>query len=48
VTATIETGIVSSRAHRAYLDGLGGNFDPGKFLRASASSAGTRLAASTT
>jgi LmbE family N-acetylglucosaminyl deacetylase len=36
VTATLDTGIASLRAHRAYLDGLGGDFDPDTFLRESA------------
>ncbi len=42
VTATIEAGITSLRAHRAYLDGLGGDFDPDKFLRASAAATGSK------
>ena len=33
VTDTIEFGIASLREHRAYLEGLGGNHDPGQFLR---------------
>src|SRR5271170_1338636 len=33
VTATIGTGIASLKEHRAYLDGLGGDFDPDQFLR---------------
>jgi LmbE family N-acetylglucosaminyl deacetylase len=33
VTATIEAGIASLREHRAYLDGLGRDFDPDEFLR---------------
>jgi LmbE family N-acetylglucosaminyl deacetylase len=33
VTATIDAGIASLREHRAYLDGLGGDFDPDDFLR---------------
>jgi len=33
VTATIEAGIASLREHRAYLAGLGGDFDPDEFLR---------------
>jgi len=33
VTATIDTGIASLREHRAYLEGLGRDFDPGEFLR---------------
>src|SRR5215831_2542166 len=32
-TATIEAGIASLREHKAYLDGLGGDFDPDDFLR---------------
>ena len=33
VTATIGAGVASLREHRAYLDGLGGDFDPDEFLR---------------
>jgi LmbE family N-acetylglucosaminyl deacetylase len=33
VTATIGAGVDSLREHRAYLDGLGGDFDPDEFLR---------------
>ena len=33
VTATIDTGVASLREHRAYLDGLGNDFDPDEFLR---------------
>lgn len=33
VTDTIEAGIASLKEHRAYLDGLGGDFDPDQFLR---------------
>jgi LmbE family N-acetylglucosaminyl deacetylase len=33
VGATIDAGIASLREHRAYLDGLGGDFDPDEFLR---------------
>ena len=33
VTETIDAGIASLREHRAYLDGLGGDFDPDEFLR---------------
>jgi LmbE family N-acetylglucosaminyl deacetylase len=32
VTATIDDGIESLKAHRAYLDGLGRDFDPAEFL----------------
>lgn len=33
VTGTIEAGIASLREHSAYLEGLGGGFDPDEFLR---------------
>jgi len=33
VGTTIETGIASLTEHRAYIDGLGTDFDPGEFLR---------------
>jgi LmbE family N-acetylglucosaminyl deacetylase len=33
VTETIDAGIASLREHRAYLDGLGRDFDPDQFLR---------------
>jgi LmbE family N-acetylglucosaminyl deacetylase len=33
VTQTIDAGVASLREHRAYLDGLGGDFDPDEFLR---------------
>jgi LmbE family N-acetylglucosaminyl deacetylase len=33
VTDTIDAGIASLREHQAYLDGLGGDFDPDSFLR---------------
>ena len=33
VTATIDAGIASLREHRAYIDGLGRDFDPDEFLR---------------
>ena len=33
VTTTIDAGIASLREHRAYLEGLGGDFDPSEFLR---------------
>ncbi len=33
VTGSIEAGIASLREHRAYIDGLGGDFDPDQFLR---------------
>ena len=40
VTATIDRGVASLREHRAYLEGLGGDFDPDPFLRAGAAEAG--------
>jgi LmbE family N-acetylglucosaminyl deacetylase len=33
VTATMDAGVASLREHRAYLDGLGGDFNPDEFLR---------------
>jgi LmbE family N-acetylglucosaminyl deacetylase len=33
VTDTIDAGIASLREHRAYIEGLGGDFDPDEFLR---------------
>jgi LmbE family N-acetylglucosaminyl deacetylase len=33
VTGTIDAGIASLREHKAYLDGLGRDFDPDEFLR---------------
>jgi LmbE family N-acetylglucosaminyl deacetylase len=33
VTDTIEAGIASLKEHQAYIDGLGGDFDPDTFLR---------------
>ena len=33
VGATMEAGVASLREHRAYLAGLGGDFDPDEFLR---------------
>jgi LmbE family N-acetylglucosaminyl deacetylase len=33
VTDTIDVAVESLRAHRAYLEGLGGDFDPDTFLR---------------
>jgi LmbE family N-acetylglucosaminyl deacetylase len=33
VTATIGTGVDSLREHKAYIDGLGRDFDPDEFLR---------------
>jgi LmbE family N-acetylglucosaminyl deacetylase len=33
VTATIDVGVASLREHKAYIDGLGTDFDPDEFLR---------------
>jgi LmbE family N-acetylglucosaminyl deacetylase len=33
VTATLDAGVASLREHQAYLNGLGGEFDPDEFLR---------------
>ncbi len=33
VTGTIDRGVASLREHRAYIDGLGTDFDPDEFLR---------------
>jgi LmbE family N-acetylglucosaminyl deacetylase len=33
VTGTIDAGVASLREHRAYIEGLGGDFDPDEFLR---------------
>lgn len=33
VTATIDAGVASLREHKAYIDGLGTDFDPDEFLR---------------
>jgi LmbE family N-acetylglucosaminyl deacetylase len=33
VTATIEAGVASLKEHRAYIEGLGRDFDPDEFLR---------------
>jgi len=40
VTATIDAGIASLREHRAYIEGLGREFDPDEFLRNIAGYAG--------
>lgn len=40
ITATIDAGIASLREHRAYLDGLGRDFNPDEFLRDMAGSVG--------
>ncbi len=43
VTDSLITGVASLRAHRAYLDGLGRDFDPEAFLRAFTARAGAAL-----
>jgi LmbE family N-acetylglucosaminyl deacetylase len=40
VTETIDRGVASLREHRAYIEGLGGDFDADEFLRGSARAAG--------
>ena len=43
VTDTLDAGIESLQAHRAYLEGLGRDFDPAAFLRSMTSGAGGAL-----
>jgi hypothetical protein len=43
VTKSLATGVASLRAHRAYLEGLGRNFDPEAFLRSFTAQAGPAL-----
>lgn len=45
VTAHLEAGIASLQAHRAYLDGLGREFDPAEFVRESTAFAGRAIGA---
>lgn len=40
VSATLDRGVASLQAHRAYLDGLGQDFDPDAFLRGMAEDTG--------
>ena len=40
VTGTIDVGVASLQCHRTYLDALGGDFDPDRFLRSGARSTG--------
>ncbi len=40
VTDTIDAGVASLREHRAYIKGLGGEFDPDEFLKNMAGYAG--------
>lgn len=42
ITDTFETGLASLRAHKAYIEGLGG-FDPAEFLEGVARAGGTRF-----
>ncbi|KAA0235751.1 MAG: Mycothiol S-conjugate amidase [Acidimicrobiales bacterium] len=42
VSDWLHKGVESLEAHRAYIDGLGGDFDPDLFLRSSAAAAGER------
>ncbi len=41
VASSLDAGIASLREHRAYIEGLGTGFEPDRFLRDSASQAGT-------
>lgn len=43
VTESIDTAVASLRAHRAYLDGLGTDFDPDAFLRGSSEGLGREV-----
>ena len=43
VTDSIDTGIASLQAHRAYIEGLGGDFDPEAFLRGSSEGVGREV-----
>ncbi|PVZ14760.1 PIG-L deacetylase family protein [Actinomycetospora cinnamomea] len=43
VTDTLEPGVASLRAHEAYLRGLGRDFDPETFVRATTATAGAAL-----
>jgi LmbE family N-acetylglucosaminyl deacetylase len=43
VSATIDRGVASLREHRAYLDGLGTDFDPDTFLRSAAAGLGQEV-----
>ena len=41
ITDSLDRGIASLRAHQAYIDGLGTEFDPDSFLRSMAQATGT-------
>jgi LmbE family N-acetylglucosaminyl deacetylase len=43
VTSTLDAGVESLEAHRAYLDGLGRDFDPSEFLRTMTSEPGRAI-----
>ena len=43
VTDALDAGIESLEAHRAYLDGLGRDFDPAEFLRGMTAEPGRAL-----
>lgn len=43
VSDTIDAGVASLQAHRAYIDGLGTGFDPDSFLRGNATATGERV-----
>jgi LmbE family N-acetylglucosaminyl deacetylase len=43
VTESLDRGIASLQEHGAYLDGLGGSFDPAEFLESFARQVGSRL-----
>ncbi len=44
ITDTLDAGVASLRAHRAYIDGLGWeNFDPAEFLESMSRASGSRL-----
>lgn len=43
VTDTIDAGIASLSAHHAYIDGLGNDFNPDRFLRDHAAATGTHV-----
>jgi LmbE family N-acetylglucosaminyl deacetylase len=43
VTATIDQGVASLREHKAYIEGLGTDFDPDAFLRGFAASTGAEV-----
>jgi hypothetical protein len=46
VTDHLDRGVASLLEHRAYIDGLGTDFDPDSFLRSSARSSGEAVGVS--